>query len=83
VKDFAVTSGGERIANPRHLERKAAGSPATSAGWPAASAARRTGPRRRPGSPAPTARYVTPAGTSCTAPAPAWSARRTRSWSRT
>ena len=23
VKDFAVTSGGERIANPRHLERKA------------------------------------------------------------
>jgi putative transposase len=25
VKDFAVTSGGERIANPRHLERKACG----------------------------------------------------------
>ena len=25
VKDFAVTSGGERIANPRHLERKARG----------------------------------------------------------
>ncbi len=24
VKDFAVTSGGERIANPRHLERRAA-----------------------------------------------------------
>ena len=23
IKDFAVTSGGERIANPRHLERKA------------------------------------------------------------
>src|SRR3989442_7471003 len=25
VKDFAVTSDGERIANPRHLERKARG----------------------------------------------------------
>jgi putative transposase len=80
VKDFAVTSGGERIANPRHLERKArrlARYQRRLARCQRGSAnrAKAAGPR----SPAPTARSATPAGTSCTAPAPAWSARRTRS----
>ena len=51
--------------------------PATSGAWPAARKAPRTGPRRRRRWPAPTARSATPGATSCTAPAPGWSASTT------
>ena len=83
VKDFAVTSDGERIANPGTSSARPGTWPATSGGSPAASADRRTAPRPGQRSPAPTGRSATPAGTSCTAPAPAWSARPARSSSRT
>ena len=83
VKDFAVTSDGERIANPGTSSARPGTWPATSGGSPAASADRRTAPRPGQRSPAPTGRSATPAGTSCTAPALAWSARPARSSSRT
>jgi hypothetical protein len=68
IKDFAVTSDGEKI-----LTRTAwlAGNgtwPVTSAGWPAASAGRRTGLRPGRRSPAPTAKSAPAVPTSCTAP---------------
>ncbi len=58
-------------------------SPGTSAGWPDARKAPRTGPRRRPRSPARTGRSATPAPTSSTARLPGWSATTMRSCSRT
>jgi len=77
VTDFAVTSDGQRIASPRHLERRARNLARHQRRMAAASAGRRTGPRpgRRP--PAPTARSATPGATSCTAPAPGWPAATT------
>ncbi len=47
VTDFAVTSEGDKIANPRHLARKPATWAATSGAWPAARKAPRTAPRPR------------------------------------
>jgi hypothetical protein len=70
VKAFAVTSDGERIANPGTWSARPVAWPATSGAWPAAGRAPRTGPRpgRRP--PAPTGRSATQGRTSCTAPVP-------------
>ena len=74
---FAVTSDGERIANPRHLERKARNLARYQRRLARCQngSANRAKARRR--SPARTARSATPGATSCTAPAPAWSARTT------
>ena len=77
IKDFAVTSGGEKIANPRTWNAGNGTWPATSGAWPAARAGPRTGPRPRPRSPARTGRSAPPAPTSSTRPAPAWSATMT------
>ncbi|MBE3009679.1 helix-turn-helix domain-containing protein [Microbispora sp. NEAU-D428] len=74
VSDFAVLSAGEKIPNPCHLERKARNL-ARSAGWPASSVGRTTGPGRR--SPAPTPRCGTPVPTSCTARPRGWSVTTT------
>ena len=77
IKDFAVTSGGVKIPNPRKLARREPTWPGISAGSPAARKAPRTGLRPRPRSPARTGRSARPAPTSCTAPLPAWSATTT------
>ena len=74
VKDFAVTSDGQRIATPGTWTAGRGTWPATSGGWPAASAGPRTAPRPGPKSPAPTGKSAPPAPTSSTRPAPAWSA---------
>ena len=73
VKDVAVTSGGQRIPNPRHLEQRARNRPGTSGGRPAASPAPPTAPKPRPKPPGPTARSAPPAPTSSTRLPPAWS----------
>ena len=67
VKDLAVTSDGDRVANPRHLEPRLARWPATSGEWPVAGKDQRTDARPRPRSPARTVRCATPGATSCTA----------------
>ena len=70
VQNFAVTSDGERIANPRHLARKARNlAPLPGGAWPTAqkgSANRAKAGRRWP---APTERSATRGGASFTAPA--------------
>ena len=70
VTDFAVTSDGQRITNPRHLEAWPGTWPATSGAWPAASPGPPTAPKPGPRPPAPTGKS---APTSSTAPPPAWS----------
>ena len=77
IKDFAVTSGGQKIANPGSWPAGNRPWPATSGGWPAASAVPRTGPRPGRRSPARTGRSARPAPISCTAPRPGWSATMT------
>ncbi len=77
VTDFAVTSDGEKIANPRHMARKARNLARYQRRLARCRKGPRTGPRPRRRWPAPTARSAMPGGTSCTAPARAWSARRT------
>jgi putative transposase len=75
VTDFAVTSGGQRIANPRHPERRAR----NLARYQRRMARCQMGsaPKPRPRSPAPTGKSAPPAPTSSTAPPPAWSATTT------
>ena len=74
VHDFAVTSDGERVANPRHLERKAR----NLARYQRRLARCQRGSANRAKARAkvarPAARSATPAATSCTRPPPAWSA---------
>ena len=77
ITDFAVTSDGQRIPGPRHLDRRPGTWPAISGAWPAARWGPRTAPRPRPRSPAPTGKSAPPAPTSSTGPAPAWSATTT------
>ncbi len=74
VRDFAVTSDGERIPNPRHLERRARSLARYQRRMARCQAAARTGRKQRRRSLAPTVRSATRGGTSCTAPVPAWSA---------
>ncbi len=78
VKDFAVTSDGDRVANPPGIwsarPRTWLG---TSGGWPGSSPGRSTAARPRRRSPAPAAKSGTPGETSYTAPAPTSSAGRT------
>jgi putative transposase len=90
VKDFAVTSDGERIANRRHLERKAR----NLARYQRRMARCQRGSANRARAKAKVARAhrkvrnarrdflhraATPGVIACTAPAPAWSARLARS----
>ena len=73
VKDFAVTSDGQRIANPRHLERKARNLARYQRRMARCRPDRPTGQGHGEGARA--HRKVRNARrTSCTAPAPAWSA---------
>ena len=79
VTVYAVTSNGDRIANPRHLDRKAcklARYQRRLARCQKGSANRK---RRNSRSPAPTARCATRGATSCIGPAPGLSAPPTQS----
>ena len=77
IKDFAVTSGGQKIPTRGRWPAGHRPWPGISAGSPAARKAPRTGSRRRRRSPARTGKSARPAPISCTAPPPPWSATMT------